>query len=242
MKPLHIMDTTLRDAHQSLWATRMETGDMLSILSKLDQVGYWSIEMWGGATFDTCLRFLDENPWDRLRVVKQHCPNTPLQMLTRGQNLIGYHHYSRDIVNRFIKAAHRNGIDVFRVFDALNDIRNVIDSAEAVNECGAHFEGAISYTMSPVHTLDSYIEYASELKALGASPFASRIWRACSRRIARSAWSTPSIRRWVCRSRACLTWVAWPRPTTSRRPRLALRLSTPHPHRLPSATPSRLSR
>ena len=168
MKPLHIMDTTLRDAHQSLWATRMETGDMLPILSKLDQVGYWSIEMWGGATFDTCLRFLDENPWDRLRVIKQRCPNTPLQMLTRGQNLIGYHHYSRDIVNRFIKAAHRNGIDVFRVFDALNDVRNVIDSAEALNECGAHFEGAISYTMSPVHTLDSYIEYASELKALGA--------------------------------------------------------------------------
>ena len=92
MKPLHIMDTTLRDAHQSLWATRMETGDMLPILSKLDQVGYWSIEMWGGATFDTCLRFLDENPWDRLRVIKQRCPNTPLQMLTRGQNLIGYHH------------------------------------------------------------------------------------------------------------------------------------------------------
>lgn len=141
---------------------------MLPILSKLDQVGYWSIEMWGGATFDTCLRFLDENPWDRLRVIKQRCPNTPLQMLTRGQNLIGYHHYSRDIVNRFIKAAHRNGIDVFRVFDALNDVRNVIDSAEALNECGAHFEGAISYTMSPVHTLDSYIEYASELKALGA--------------------------------------------------------------------------
>ena len=129
MKPLHIMDTTLRDAHQSLWATRMETGDMLPILSKLDQVGYWSIEMWGGATFDTCLRFLDENPWDRLRVIKQRCPNTPLQMLTRGQNLIGYHHYSRDIVNRFIKAAHRNGIDVFRVFDALNDpvMGNIIE-------------------------------------------------------------------------------------------------------------------
>ena len=168
MKPLHIMDTTLRDAHQSLWATRMETGDMLPVLSKIDQVGYWSLEMWGGATFDTCLRFLDENPWDRLRVIKQHCPHTPLQMLTRGQNLIGYHHYSRDIVNRFIKASARNGIDVFRVFDALNDIRNVVDSAEALNECGAHFEGSISYTMSPVHTLDSYVEYALQLKELGA--------------------------------------------------------------------------
>ena len=168
MKPLRIMDTTLRDAHQSLWATRMETSDMLPILEKMDKVGYWALECWGGATFDTCLRFLDENPWERLRVIKQHCPNTPLSMLTRGQNLVGYHHYSKDIVNRFIKAAHRNGMDVFRVFDALNDIRNVLDTAEALNECGAHFEGAISYTMSPVHTLDSYVEYAQALKELGA--------------------------------------------------------------------------
>ena len=168
MKPLRIMDTTLRDAHQSLWATRMETSDMLPILEKMDKVGYWALECWGGATFDTCLRFLDENPWERLRVIKQHCPNTPLSMLTRGQNLVGYHHYSKDIVNRFIKAAHRNGMDVFRVFDALNDIRNVLDTAEALNECGAHFEGAISYTMSPVHTLDSYVEYAQSLKELGA--------------------------------------------------------------------------
>ena len=166
------MDTTLRDAHQSLWATRMELGDMLPILSKMDRVGYWSLEVWGGATFDTCLRFLDENPWDRLRVIKSHCPHTPLQMLTRGQNLVGYHHYSKEIVNRFIKASHRNGIDVFRVFDALNDIRNVKDSAEALNECGAHFEGAISYTMSPVHTLDSYVEYATALKELGAKSIA----------------------------------------------------------------------
>ena len=169
MKPLYIMDTTLRDAHQSLWATRMETSDMLPILPKMDKVGYWALECWGGATFDTCLRFLDENPWERLRTIKQHCPNTPLSMLTRGQNLVGYHHYSKDIVNRFIKAAHRNGMDVFRVFDALNDIRNVTDTAEALNECGAHFEGAISYTMSPVHTLDSYIDYANELKELGAN-------------------------------------------------------------------------
>ncbi|MDY2723677.1 MAG: acetyl-CoA carboxylase biotin carboxyl carrier protein [Coriobacteriales bacterium] len=166
------MDTTLRDAHQSLWATRMETGDMLPILSKMDKVGYWSLEVWGGATFDTCLRFLDENPWERLRIIKQHCPHTPLQMLTRGQNLVGYHHYSKDIVDHFIKASKRNGIDVFRVFDALNDIRNVKDSAEAINECGGHFEGAISYTLSPVHTLDSYVEYAMQLKELGAKTIA----------------------------------------------------------------------
>jgi oxaloacetate decarboxylase alpha subunit len=146
----------------------MQIGDMLPILPKMDQVGYWAIESWGGATFDTCLRFLDENPWERLRAIKKHCPKTPLSMLLRGQNLVGYHHYSREIVNRFIKAAHRNGIDVFRVFDALNDIRNIIDSAEAVNEAGAHFEGAICYTMSPVHTLDSYIEYGLKLKELGA--------------------------------------------------------------------------
>ena len=150
----------------------METGDMLPILSKMDKVGYWSLEVWGGATFDTCLRFLDENPWERLRIIKQHCPHTPLQMLTRGQNLVGYHHYSKDIVDHFIKASKRNGIDVFRVFDALNDIRNVKDSAEAINECGGHFEGAISYTLSPVHTLDSYVEYAMRLKELGAKTIA----------------------------------------------------------------------
>ncbi|MBQ6453636.1 MAG: acetyl-CoA carboxylase biotin carboxyl carrier protein [Coriobacteriales bacterium] len=168
MKPLHLMDTTIRDAHQSLWATRMEIGDMLPILSKMDQVGYWAIECWCGATFDACLRFLDENPWERLRAIKKHCPNTPLSMLVRGQNLVGYHHYSKEIVDRFIKASHRNGIDVFRVFDALNDIRNVVDCAVAIKEAGAHFEGAISYTMSPVHTLDSYLDYAQALKDLGA--------------------------------------------------------------------------
>lgn len=168
MRPVHITDTTLRDAHQSLWATRMEIGDMLPILPKMDSVGYWSLEAWGGATFDTCLRFLDENPWERLRTIKKACPKTPLQMLTRGQNLVGYHHYSDDIVNRFTEASKRNGIDVFRVFDALNDIRNIESSARAIKEHGGHFEGAISYTISPVHTIDSYIEYALELKALGA--------------------------------------------------------------------------
>ncbi len=172
MRPVHITDTTLRDAHQSLWATRMHLSDMLPILGKMDSVGYWSLEVWGGATFDAALRFLDENPWDRLRIIKQHCPKTPLQMLLRGQNLVGYRHYSDEICRRFVHASKRNGIDVFRIFDALNDIRNVGVTAEAVKECGGHFEGAISYTVSPVHTLDSYLEYAQELKDLGADTIA----------------------------------------------------------------------
>ena len=168
MPRLQIMDTTIRDGQQSLWATRMQIGDMLPILPKMDRVGYWAIEAWGGATFDTCLRFLDENPWERLRSIKANTPNTPLSMLSRGQNLVGYKHYSREICNRFIKAANRNGIHVFRVFDALNDIRNVVDNADAIKECGAHFEGAISYTISPVHTLDSFLDYGQQLKDLGA--------------------------------------------------------------------------
>ncbi len=172
MRPVHIMDTTLRDAHQSLWATRMEIGDMLPILPKMDSVGYWSLEVWGGATFDASLRFLDENPWERLRIIKQHCPKTPLQMLLRGQNLVGYRHYSDEIVERFVHASKRNGIDVFRIFDALNDIRNVEVAARAVKDAGGHFEGAISYTLSPVHTLDAYIDYAQQLKELGADTIA----------------------------------------------------------------------
>ena len=168
MPRLQIMDTTIRDGQQSLWATRMQIGDMLPILPKMDRVGYWAIEAWGGATFDTCMRFLDENPWERLRSIKAQTPNTPLAMLSRGQNLVGYKHYSRDICNHFIKAAKRNGVHVFRVFDALNDIRNVVDNAEAIKECGGHFEGAISYTMSPVHTLDSFLDYGQKLKDLGA--------------------------------------------------------------------------
>lgn len=172
MARLQIMDTTIRDGQQSLWATRMQIGEMLPILPKMDKVGYWAIEAWGGATFDSCLRFLDENPWERLRSIKANTPNTPLSMLSRGQNLVGYKHYSRDIVFHFIEAAHRNGIEVFRVFDALNDIRNVVDNAEAIKACGAHFEGAISYTVSPVHTLDSFLEYGQALKDLGADSIA----------------------------------------------------------------------
>lgn len=172
MPRLHIMDTTIRDGQQSLWATRMQIGDMLPILPLMDRVGYWAIEAWGGATFDTCLRFLDENPWERLRSIKANTPNTPLAMLSRGQNLVGYRHYSKDICHRFIHAAHRNGVEIFRVFDALNDIRNVVDNAEAIKECGAHFEGAISYTVSPVHTLDSFLDYGQRLKDLGADSIA----------------------------------------------------------------------
>lgn len=168
MGKLQIMDTTIRDGQQSLWATRMSIGDMLPILPKMDRVGYWAIEAWGGATFDTCLRFLDENPWERLRSIKAKTPNTRLAMLSRGQNLVGYKHYSKDIVHRFYAGAQRNGVDVFRVFDALNDIRNIVDSAEAIKDCGGWFEGAISYTMSPVHTLDSFLEYGQQLKDLGA--------------------------------------------------------------------------
>ena len=172
MPRLQIMDTTIRDGQQSLWATRMQIGEMLPILPKMDKVGYWAIEAWGGATFDSCLRFLDENPWERLRSIKANTPNTPLSMLSRGQNLVGYKHYSKDIVDHFIGAAHRNGIEVFRVFDALNDIRNVVDNAEAIKEHGGLFEGAISYTISPVHTLDSYLEYGQQLKDLGADTIA----------------------------------------------------------------------
>lgn len=162
------MDTTIRDGQQSLWATRMTIGDMIPILPSMDKVGYWAIEAWGGATFDSCLRFLDEDPWETLRQIKALTPKTPLSMLVRGQNLVGYRHYSPDVVERFIAAAHRNGVDVFRVFDALNDIDNMRDCAKAVKACGGHFEAAISYTTSPVHTLDSYVEYAKQLKELGA--------------------------------------------------------------------------
>ncbi len=168
MRPVGITDTTLRDAHQSLWATRMQIADMLPILPKMDSVGYWSLEVWGGATFDAALRFLDENPWERLRTIKKHCPNTPLQMLLRGQNLVGYKHYSDDIVRRFCHASKRNGMDIFRCFDALNDARNLVTCIDAIKEVGGHVEGAISYTVSPVHTLDTYLEFAQELKDMGS--------------------------------------------------------------------------
>lgn len=166
-RPIKITDTTLRDAHQSLWATRMHTQDMLPILSKIDEIGYYSLEVWGGATFDACLTFLDENPWDRLRVIKAHVKRTPLMMLLRGQNLVGYRHYSDDIVRRFVNHAAQSGIDIFRIFDALNDMRNLRVAIEAVKEAGAHAQGAVVYTISPVHTLEHYIETAHEMVKMG---------------------------------------------------------------------------
>ncbi len=163
-----ITDTTLRDGQQSLWASRMRTGEMLPILAKMDDIGFYSLEVWGGTTFDSCVRFLGENPWERLRTVKMHCPKTPLMMLLRGQNLVGYRHYGDDIVRRFVRHAAENGIDIFRVFDALNDTRNVEAAAEAVKEAGRHFQGALAYTVSPVHTLDHYLEAATRFVEMGA--------------------------------------------------------------------------
>src|SRR5256712_10471496 len=152
-KQVLITDVALRDGHQSLLATRMRTEDMLPIAQKLDAVGYWSLEVWGGATFDTCLRFLKEDPWERLRALRAAMPNTKLQMLLRGQNLVGYRHYADDVLEQFIERSAANGIDVFRIFDALNDIRNVERAMREVKACGKHVEAAISYTVSPVHSV-----------------------------------------------------------------------------------------
>jgi len=163
-----ITDTTLRDAHQSLWATRMRTADMVPILEKLDSVGYHSLEVWGGATFDVCLRYLDEDPWERLRTIAQHVQRTPLQMLLRGQNLLGYKHYPDDIVERFIHRAVSNGIKIIRVFDALNDLDNLRFPIEAARRAGAHVQATVVYTASPVHTLDVYTDMALRLQQLGA--------------------------------------------------------------------------
>ena len=165
---LFITDTILRDAHQSQAATRMRLEDMLPALHDLDQVGYWSLECWGGATFDSCMRFLSEDPWERLRVLKKNMPNTPLQMLLRGQNLLGYKHYADDVVDAFVKAAVKNGINVIRIFDALNDIRNMKAAMTAAKKYGAHVEAAISYTVSPVHNEAYFVELAGRLEEEGA--------------------------------------------------------------------------
>ena len=164
---VRITDTTLRDAHQSLWATRMRTDDILKISEKIDDAGYYSLECWGGATFDVCMRFLRENPWERLRQIKKVCKKTPLQMLLRGQNLLGYKHYPDDIVERFIALACENGMDIFRVFDALNDPRNLEQAIKCVKKYGGHAQGTISYTTSPVHTIDAYVALAKEQVAMG---------------------------------------------------------------------------
>jgi len=162
---LLITDTTLRDAHQSLIATRMRTDDMLCLAREIDNIGFFSVEAWGGATFDTAIRFLAEDPWERLRLLKAELKRTPIQMLLRGQNLVGYRHYSDDVVDKFVELAWKNGVDVFRVFDALNDIRNMERSIAKVKNVGAHLQGAISYTTSPVHTTKTFIEMSKELYA-----------------------------------------------------------------------------
>lgn len=170
---LGITEVVLRDGHQSLIATRMRLDDMLPIAEKLDQVGYWSLETWGGATFDACIRYLGEDPWARLRALKQAMPNTPQQMLLRGQNLLGYRHYADDVVQKFVERAAHNGIDVFRVFDAMNDVRNLETAVRAVLAIpGKHAQGTISYTVSPVHTLQSWVDMAKQIEDLGAHSIA----------------------------------------------------------------------
>ncbi|MEI8235760.1 MAG: sodium-extruding oxaloacetate decarboxylase subunit alpha [Methylococcaceae bacterium] len=172
MQKVHLTDVILRDAHQSLIATRMQTSDMLPACKMLDEIGYWSLECWGGATFDACLRFLKEDPWERLHKLKAALPNTRLQMLLRGQNLLGYRHYSDDVVRAFIARAAENGMDVFRIFDALNDIRNLTTAIEATKLSGKHAQGTICYTTSPVHNIDVFVELGKSLANLGCDSIA----------------------------------------------------------------------
>ena len=171
-RKIHITDVILRDAHQSLIATRMRTEDMLPACEWLDRAGYWSLECWGGATFDACVRFLKEDPWERLRTLRKALPNTRLQMLLRGQNLLGYRHYGDDVVEAFVAKAAENGMDVFRVFDALNDVRNLETSIKAVNKAGKHAQGTICYTVSPVHSTDAYLDQAKAMADMGADSIA----------------------------------------------------------------------
>ena len=166
-KPLALTELVLRDAHQSLLATRMRIEDMLPIAEKLDKAGFWSVESWGGATFDACIRYLGEDPWERIRKLKAAMPNTQQQMLLRGQNLLGYRHYADDVVTRFVERAHESGVDVFRIFDAMNDIRNLKTAIKATIDSGAHAQGTISYTVSPVHNLKLWLEMAKQLEDLG---------------------------------------------------------------------------
>jgi oxaloacetate decarboxylase alpha subunit len=167
-KPLGITEVVLRDAHQSILATRLRIEDMLPICEKLDQVGYWSIESWGGATFDACIRYLGEDPWERLRLLKAAMPKTPQQMLLRGQNILGYRHYADDVVDKFVERCAVNGIDVFRIFDAMNDMRNIEHAVKAVLVTDAHAQGTISYTTSPVHTLDTWVNLGKQIEDMGA--------------------------------------------------------------------------
>ena len=167
-----ITEVVLRDGSQSLLATRIKIEDMIPIASTLDKVGYWSIESWGGATYDACIRFLDEDPWERLRLFKEAMPNTKQQMLVRGQNLVGYKHYSDEVVSKFINKSSENGIDVFRVFDALNDFQNIVFTIKQVKENGKHAQGTMAYTTSPVHTLQTWLDFAKQVEDSGADSFA----------------------------------------------------------------------
>ncbi len=167
-KPLGITEVVLRDGHQSLLATRLRLEDMLPIAPKLDEIGFWSIESWGGATFDSCIRYLGEDPWERIRALKKAMPNTKQQMLFRGQNILGYRHYADDVVEKFVERAHVNGIDVFRIFDAMNDTRNLETAIKAAVKVGAHAQGTLSFTESPVHTLDTWLDMAKKLEDMGA--------------------------------------------------------------------------
>jgi pyruvate carboxylase subunit B len=167
MPQVKLTDTTLRDAHQSLIATRMRTRDMLPIAEKMDEIGFFSLEVWGGATFDSSIRYLNEDPWDRLRALKKTVKKTPLQMLLRGQNLVGYRHYSDDIVVKFVEHAAESGVDIFRIFDAVNDIRNMEVSIRTAKSAGAHVQGTVCYTISPVHTIPLYVKMAKELEEMG---------------------------------------------------------------------------
>ncbi len=170
--PLGITDVVLRDAHQSLFATRLRLDDMLPIAEKLDAIGFWSLESWGGATFDACIRFLGEDPWERIRELKKAMPNTPQQMLFRGQNILGYRHYADDIVDRFVERAAENGVDVFRIFDAMNDPRNLERAIAAVRKTGRHAQGTLSYTVSPVHSIDNWLEMGQQIADMGADSIA----------------------------------------------------------------------
>ena len=171
-RPLGITDVVLRDAHQSLFATRLRLDDMLPIAGKLDEVGFWSLESWGGATFDACIRYLGEDPWERIRELKKAMPNTPQQMLFRGQNILGYRHYADDVVEKFVERAAHNGVDVFRVFDAMNDMRNLEVALKAVKQVNKHAQGTISYTLSPVHSIDTWVEMGKRIEDVGADSIA----------------------------------------------------------------------
>ena len=167
-KPVKIVETVLRDGHQSLAATRMRITDMLPVLEKIDSIGYHAVEAWGGATFDSCLRFLNEDPWERLRTLKKHLPNTPIQMLLRGQNVLGYNHYADDVVTEFVKRSVDNGVSIMRIFDALNDTRNLECAMRAAKQAGAHVQGCIVYTISPYHKDSDFVKLGKELVEMGA--------------------------------------------------------------------------